>query len=89
MPREQVAVPHNGIDPGRCFVQASPVEGFSMGMLEAMLCGVPCALTHVGVLLELERRHGRHWESIYGELLVSASVAAGLVAIRIAAPGRH
>ncbi len=47
-----------------CFVQASPAEGFSMGMLEAMLCGVPCALTNVGVLPELERRHGRHWESV-------------------------
>lgn len=47
-----------------CFVQASPAEGFSMGMLEAMLCGVPCALTNVGVLPELERIHGRHWESV-------------------------
>ena len=47
-----------------CFAQASPAEGFSMGMLEAMLCGVPCALTNVGVLPELERKHGRHWESV-------------------------
>jgi len=47
-----------------CFAQASPAEGFSMGMLEAMLCGVPCALTCVGVLPELERLHGRHWESV-------------------------
>jgi len=47
-----------------CFAQASPAEGFSMGMLEAMLCRVPCALTRVGVLPELEALHGRHWESV-------------------------
>ena len=47
-----------------CFALASPREGFSMGMLEAMYCGVPCALTRVGVLPELETQHGRHWESI-------------------------
>ncbi|NCC93601.1 MAG: glycosyltransferase [Opitutae bacterium] len=47
-----------------CFAQASPAEGFSMGMLEAMLCRVPCALTNVGVLPELEAKHGRHWESV-------------------------
>lgn len=47
-----------------CFAQASPREGFSMGMLEAMHCRVPCALTNVGVLPELEREHGRHWESV-------------------------
>ena len=47
-----------------CFAQASPREGFSMGMLEAMHCRLPCALTNVGVLPELEETHGRHWESV-------------------------
>lgn len=47
-----------------CFALGSPREGFSMGMLEAMLCGVPCALTNVGVLPELEEQHGRHWEPV-------------------------
>ncbi|NLG44817.1 MAG: glycosyltransferase family 4 protein [Phycisphaerae bacterium] len=46
------------------FALASPAEGFSMAMLEAMYCRLPCALTNVGVLPELERAHGRHWEVI-------------------------
>jgi glycosyltransferase involved in cell wall biosynthesis len=47
-----------------CFAMASPAEGFSMAMLEAMLRGVPCALSNVGVLPELESLHGRHWEAV-------------------------
>jgi len=50
-----------------CFALASPAEGFSMAMLEAMFRNVPCVLTNVGVLPELERRHGRYWESIAPE----------------------
>jgi len=46
------------------FALASPAEGFSMAMLEAMYYRLPCALTNVGVLPELERAHGRHWEAI-------------------------
>ena len=46
------------------FALGSEREGFSMGMLEAMWHRIPCALTNVGVLPELERAHGRHWEVI-------------------------
>ena len=47
-----------------CFALASPAEGFSMAMLEAMLRDLLCVLTNVGVLPELDRKHGRQWESI-------------------------
>ena len=46
------------------FALASPAEGFSMAMLEAMLRDVPCVLTNVGVLPELEEQHGRFWETV-------------------------
>lgn len=46
------------------FVLVSPTEGFSLSILEAMLVGVPVVCTNVGAMPELERRHGRRWESV-------------------------
>ena len=46
------------------FVLVSPAEGFSMAFLEACYAGVPTIMTPVGVMPELERRHGRHWEVV-------------------------
>ena len=47
-----------------CFVLASPSEGFSMAMLEAMLVGVPLVCTPVGAIPELREKHGQLWEEV-------------------------
>jgi hypothetical protein len=71
-----------------CFAQASPREGFSMGMLEAMQSRVPCVLTNVGVLPELEREHGRHWESVTPDSPdTPAELAAAIERIAAMKPG--
>jgi len=47
-----------------CFVLASPAEGFSMAMLEAMLTGVPLCCTPVGAIPELIEQHGALCEKV-------------------------
>lgn len=47
-----------------CFVLASPSEGFSMAMLEAMYTGVPIVTTPVGAIPELREKHGQLWEEV-------------------------
>jgi len=58
---EQVGNYYRAMD---VFSLLSPREGFSMGMLAAMYCGTACVLTRVGVLPELERLVGKHWETV-------------------------
>lgn len=41
-----------------CFVLASPSEGFSLGLIEAWLAGVPVVATRVGAIPEIEAIHG-------------------------------
>lgn len=47
-----------------CFVLASPSEGFSLGMTEAWLAGVPVVATRVGAVPEIESVHGRLIEPV-------------------------
>ncbi len=42
-----------------CFVLPSRAEGFSLGLAEAWLAGVPTVATPAGALNELEQQHGR------------------------------
>jgi glycosyltransferase involved in cell wall biosynthesis len=41
-----------------CLIMASPNEGFSMALIEAMLAGVPVVATRVGVVPDLETKCG-------------------------------
>lgn len=58
---DQVGDVLGGLD---CFVLASPSEGFSLGLTEAWLCGVPTVATRVGAVPELEERFGRLVEPV-------------------------
>lgn len=42
-----------------CSVHASPSEGFSLSLLESMLCGCPAASTLVGGLLDMAEQYGQ------------------------------
>lgn len=42
-----------------CFVLPSRIEGFSLGLAEAWLAGVPTVATPAGALNELEQQHGQ------------------------------
>jgi glycosyltransferase involved in cell wall biosynthesis len=54
-PLYQVGDAYDALD---CVIMASPSEGFSMVLVEAMLAGVPVVATRVGIAPELERNHG-------------------------------
>ncbi|MBI1901818.1 MAG: glycosyltransferase family 4 protein [Planctomycetia bacterium] len=54
-PLYQVGDAYHALD---CVIMASPSEGFSMVLVEAMLAGVPVVATRVGIVPELERNHG-------------------------------
>jgi glycosyltransferase involved in cell wall biosynthesis len=41
-----------------CLIMASPSEGYSMVLAEALWCGLPVVSTPVGLALELQREHG-------------------------------
>jgi len=71
-----------------CFVLVSPAEGFSLGFLEACYCGVPVIVTPVGVMPQLERRHGRHWGTVPVEH-TPEQLAAEIVRLARQSPARR
>lgn len=50
--------PGNTLNAFDCFVQVSFFEGFSLSLLEAMYCKLPCIVTPVGGVEELEEQFG-------------------------------
>lgn len=52
---EDVGNVYIGLD---CFMMASRTEGFSLGMIEAWICGLPVIATGVGAVPELEEKFG-------------------------------